>query len=348
MSADRVRGSCPGSMLRSVDVQEVDPGDADVVRRLVEVANAVRRSDSPWEHEKTVHECQGELRHGWDGEPSVAFLGTDGDTAVAVGEYAISAYDNLHLARLVVEVHPEHRRKGYGTAMLDVLCARARSDGRTSVAVNGWESASTAAFAAAHGFDQKAVEIQRRQTMGDLDQAALDRLHDDARSHASSYELVRQLGPTPEDRLEAAAVMAAAINDAPTDDLDVEDEVYTPERVRAYELAQAGRGLLVHTVFARHVESGELAGVTTVVVDQERSHAAEQHDTSVVRAHRGHRLGLLLKLEMIRWLRETQPQVATVDTWNAESNDQMIGVNELLGYRVVGRALTFQRSLSST
>jgi peptide/nickel transport system ATP-binding protein len=40
---------------------------------------------------------------------------------------------------------------------------------------------------------------------------------------------------------------------------------------------------------------------------------------------------------------EEEPQLREVDTWNAESNDHMIGVNELLGYRVLGRVLDFQR-----
>ena len=72
---------------------------------------------------------------------------------------------------------------------------------------------------------------------------------------------------------------------------------------------------------------------------------AEQHDTSVVRSHRGHRLGLLLKAEMMLWLREAQPQLESVDTWNAESNDFMISVNELLGYRIMGRELAFQKTV---
>ena len=33
---------------------------------------------------------------------------------------------------------------------------------------------------------------------------------------------------------------------------------------------------------------------------------------------------------MVRWLAEAQPQVETVDTWNAESNDHMIEVNAAL------------------
>ena len=72
---------------------------------------------------------------------------------------------------------------------------------------------------------------------------------------------------------------------------------------------------------------------------------AHQHDTSVLREHRGHRLGLLLKAEMMRWLAEQEPQIAAIDTWNAETNDHMIAVNERLGYRVMGRELAFQRRL---
>ena len=48
---------------------------------------------------------------------------------------------------------------------------------------------------------------------------------------------------------------------------------------------------------------------------------------------------------MLLWLAEAEPQLATVDTWNAESNDHMIAVNEALGYRVMGRELQFQKSL---
>ena len=49
---------------------------------------------------------------------------------------------------------------------------------------------------------------------------------------------------------------------------------------------------------------------------------------------------------MLRWLREDQPQVVSIDTWNAESNDHMIAVNEQLGYRVMGRGLEWQRTLA--
>ena len=64
-----------------------------------------------------------------------------------------------------------------------------------------------------------------------------------------------------------------------------------------------------------------------------------------MRSHRGHKLGVLLKTDMNLWLREVQPQMTEIITWNAESNDHMIAVNEAIGYRVMGRELEFQKSL---
>jgi len=325
-----------------VIVSPVDPSDADDVADLVAVTNAVRACDSPWEHLMTAREAVGELRHGWEGRPAARFLGRVDGVPVATGSYETSAYDNRHLVWVGVLVRPDHRRRGHGSALFTTLRDRARAEGRTSIGIGGWDATTTVAFATAQGLDRRAVEVNRRQWLGELDRAALAAAYDGARPHAAGYELVRVLGRSDDADLPALAAMTAAINDAPTDDLDIEDSVFAPERIRAYEDAQAARGHLLHRVVAREIATGALAGHSVVAVDGERPSLAEQHDTSVVAAHRGHRLGLLLKLEMLRWLAETQPQVATIDTWNAESNDRMIGVNELLGYRVVGRELAFQ------
>jgi RimJ/RimL family protein N-acetyltransferase len=145
--------------------------------------------------------------------------------------------------------------------------------------------------------------------------------------------------------LDAVAEMTAAINDAPLDDLEIEDEVFTSDRVAAYEKAQLASGKRLYRLIARHRRTGALAGHTVVVVEEERPQIGHQHDTSVVREHRGHRIGLLLKSAMLLWLAEDEPPLATVDTWNAQSNDYMIAVNDRLGYRVLGRGVQYQRRL---
>jgi RimJ/RimL family protein N-acetyltransferase len=57
--------------------------------------------------------------------------------------------------------------------------------------------------------------------------------------------------------------------------------------------------------------------------------------TAVTREHRGHRLGLLVKIAMLELLAAEEPQVERIETFNAESNGHMIAVNEALGYTVV-------------
>lgn len=332
-------------MLFVMKITPFGPDDAADIEAWVDLVNAVRRTDSPWEYPATPRSTAAMFRHGWDGEPSTPYLARVDGTVVGAGSLGTSEYDNLHLAWCGVQVHPERRRRGHGSEILGFLLEEVRRRGRTSVGIDGWDSESTHAFATGHGFEPKISSINRRQFLTDIDWAELDKRYDDALPHATDYVMERWPVPTPDDRLDDLAEMAAAINDAPTDDLDYEDEVFTGDRMRAYEEATHGRGQRMYRLVARHVPSGHLAGQTVVAVEGEHPERGHQHDTSVVRAHRGHRLGLLLKADMMRWLREAEPQLVEIDTWNAESNDHMIGVNEVLGYRVMGREVAYQRSL---
>ncbi|MEJ7833653.1 MAG: GNAT family N-acetyltransferase [Nocardioides sp.] len=328
-----------------MEIEQFTPDDADALRAWVEVHNAVRRHDSPWKHPLTEHEAAGALRFGWDLEVDVPFLGSHDGQVVGTAAYGASQYDNLHLAFVEVFVLPEHRRRGHGGTLFEAMVEQVRGLGRTSVLTGGWESDAARGFAAAHGLEQKSVEVNRRQVLAELDWAELDRLHAESVERAAAYDIAALPVPTPDDQLAVLAEVAASINDAPTDDLDIEDEVYSAERMRAYETAMGRREIRLHRLVARHRETGALAGQTVMAVDGERPELAEQHDTTVAGSHRGHRLGTLLKLDMLRRLRETEPQLTTIDTWNAESNDFMVGVNETMGYRAVGRALDFQKSL---
>jgi hypothetical protein len=62
----------------------------------------------------------------------------------------------------------------------------------------------------------------------------------------------------------------------------------------------------------------------------------------VFEAHRGHRLGLALKLATHRRLAEDFPEVRRIVTWNSHVNPWMIHVNEQLGYEIAYREVTYQ------
>ena len=329
-----------------MDLREFTAGDAAAVRLATCIENVRNAVDAPWELPLTEHRMTMEVRFGWDGEPGRYFLAYDGNTVVGLGHIGASEWDNLDLAWLDLKVLPEHRRSGHGAALLDGLLAEVVAADRHLIGVDAWDGTPGPAFAEAHGFVRKSQEIKRRMYLAEVPLEEVRALRDDAAAAASSsYELLRLRGRTPGDLLDGVVEMTRAINDAPTDDLEMEDEEYSPERIRTYEDAVIQGDRRLYRLVARHRESGELAGHTVVAVDVDAPEHSEQHDTSVVRTHRGHRLGLVLKAEMVLWLAEVEPQLETIDTWNAESNVHMIGVNERLGYRVLGREMQFQRRL---
>ena len=328
-----------------MDIRRFTPDDHDELLGFLAVRNESESHDCSWFHPATTRLIEGALRHGWDGEPASPYVGVVDGEIVAAGAISASERDNLHVGWVSVDVRPSVRRRGLGTAMLLHLEDELRAMGRTSVGTSCWDVGGLDSFARGHGYEHKASGINRRQYLADVDPAVVDRLHAQAAAVASDYELVRRRDRIADDELEAVAQMASAINDAPKEGLEIEDEVFDADRIRAYDDAQVSRGFALYRLMARHRRTGELAGQTVVAVDPERVGLAEQHDTSVVAAHRGHRLGALLKTGMLQWLREERPDVAEIDTWNAESNGFMIGVNQALGYRVMGRGLDFQKSL---
>lgn len=328
-----------------MQIRRFTPDDHDTVVAAVELVNAALKVDSPFDQPFTERSYALMLRHGWDGEPPETHAAWEDNRLVGVLAVDTSEWDNTHVGWLELVVHPDARGAGRGSELMAFAERRTRELGRTSIGTFGWDNEVTRGFAAKHGLPAKGTAVKRRQTLARLDRPTLEELHHDAAAHAADYELFRIVGRTPPELLGAVAEMTSAINDAPTDELDIEDEVFPAERIQGYESAQEALGQRLYRVVARHRGSGALAGHTVVVVDSERPWIGNQHDTSVVADHRGHRLGLLLKVDMLRWLGEAEPQLATIDTWNMESNGFMIGVNEKLGYEVMARELQFQRDV---
>src|ERR1700733_12881979 len=96
--------------------------------------------------------------------------------------------------------------------------------------------------------------------------------------------------------------------------------------------SRSDAGAAVHGAAA----TGEMVALTEVVVDPAHPDWAHQAITGVSRPHRGHRLGLLVKIAMLGILADAAPQGERMSTWNGAENPYMIAVNEALGYPVLG------------
>lgn len=337
-----------GAVLRDVDLTWLDrenpaTRDVDGVLAVYEAARALEMSHWP---STTASSFRAQLRYGWDGDPAeVAALRDGTGRVIGALEVSLPRWDNVHLGVVEVTVDPPLRRRGLGRSLFQAGIERLSADGRDVLLSDCFEHSVAMGFLEAMGLKQASVEAERRLDLCGLDIERLDREYAAAERTAEAYELLRMPGRVPEQLLDAVVTMTAAINDAPTDDLEVEDEVFTPERIRSFETAQLAHDRRLYRLVARDRMSDELVGHTQVAVEAERPWWGWQFDTTVMPAHRGHRLGLLLKIGMLRWLATEEPQLRTLDTWNAASNSHMVHVNEVLGYRVVANGVAWQRHL---
>lgn len=314
---------------------DVAPDDESALRRWFDLVTACHAADRP-----------GDPLPGWsawagtiqiplsDSDNRLVLAEADGET---VGWFAqwLSTKENLDASPAELMVHPAYRRRGYGRALVEEWTRRAKDLGRTRLIAEGAEGTG-AAFAAAMGFRRVLVDTQRRLDLTSMDEPRLAELLADAREHAAGYSLVQWVGDTPEPHLPGiAALQSRMTTDAPFDDLEWEQEVIDVERLREHDRVGTARGQRRYTSAAVHDATGEIVGFTTLAVFEDADDAAFQWATIVSPAHRGHRLGMLLKIENLGHLRAHEPAVRVVDTWNAASNAPMLRVNLAMGFEVV-------------
>lgn len=293
-----------------------------------------------------LEEQRQELQQVSDRARRQAWLVRESDgRPVASGWLALTLRDNTHLARCGIFVLPAARRRGHGTRLLDLLESQARAAGRgVLVAFTHWPfavgadggSAAGVAFGRAHGFDLALGEVRRSLRLP----VALP----EPPPEASAYTIRAFAGPVPDDIVEGWAALDAAIEtEAPTGELDLEPRPAAVAQVRETEALIAAQGRTTVNAVALSA-GGEVAAYTQVAVPP-REPVAYQWGTMVARRHRGHRLGLAVKVAALELLQRDHPRMRTVCTYNAEVNRHMIAVNEALGFEPVERIGQLQKRL---
>ena len=281
---------------------------------------------------------------GWSGV-------VDGEV-VAVGWLRTPLLDNLERAELSVHVLAQHRRRGHGSAMLAHLERVAGERGRTVLtgeATYAYEAGPDGTgqdgpeFARARGYDLALGDVQRALRLPVAD-ALLDRLAAEAAPHHASYTLRSWVGPVPEELLQGWADLTSLLmTEAPTGELDLEPEAASTRAVRENEavIAKQGRRLFCTVALAA---DGAVVAYSNLAVTEHEPDRAYQWGTLVRRDHRGHRLGVAVKVANLRLLQaERPPALTTLITYNAEVNAAMIGVNDRLGFAPVARLGEFQK-----
>jgi len=180
------------------------------------------------------------------------------------------------------------------------------------------------------------VDVQRMLELAGLGADRLAGLRAQAEQAAAGYSLVSWTGPVPDEFLGQAAALFTALGDAPHNP-GAGAETWDVQRGRERINDPVPRlGTRQYSLAARHDASGDLAALTQVTVDLADPGWGHQQITAVIGKHRGHRLGLLVKTAMLELLASTEPQLERISTWNAEANQHMIAVNQVIGYTVLG------------
>ncbi|WP_168207454.1 GNAT family N-acetyltransferase [Microlunatus elymi] len=317
--------------------QLVRPDDAAAVAVLTDLGNAAQAVDDPESPAGTPELTAGWLRYGWDLEPDQRYLyrPSEDDDPVGVLNVGVPKRDNLHLVTGGITVHPDQRRQGHGSAMLAELLRQTRELGRRTVWLGcAADDDGAAAFLKQHGFSYASHDARRYQWPSKVDQDHVAALYAEARQAAADYEVVRTQVPTDDQLLAELIEVTAAINDAPMGELEFEPEKFDLQRLKDFEYAGQQKGERIYRIFARHRHTGVVGGHTVMMVQPSQPTFGNQYDTAVHRDHRGHRLGMLLKIEMMRWMADAEPQIERIETWNNADNSYMINVNEAIGYRL--------------
>lgn len=288
-------------------------------------------------------------------EPKRLFVARVGEDIVARAVYETQA-SAPDVAWLTVEVLEEHRRRGMGSALLERIEAVANEENRAvrqSFALaqevpgdriappHGAGSLPLAdpgvRFALAHGYALEQVERVSSLPLPVDPLTLAAHLETALTTSGPGYRVHTWRDTTPEHWREGLTVLLTRMStDMPSAGLEAPEDPWTVERLLADERRHADDPRRTLIAAVEHVPTGQLAGFTELSVPPDLERAVTQEDTIVLHEHRGHRLGMLLKIANLDHLARARPGHPSVVTFNAEENRPMLSVNEAVGFVPIG------------
>jgi GNAT superfamily N-acetyltransferase len=324
-----------------VHVAPIDPADDLALRASYDLeARALRvgREDLP---HYSWPEMAAMWRHDDAGEKKVLLGGWEDGRMVAGGVVMAGLMDNLDKCWVGVVVDPDAQGRGLGQELLAEVERVAVAEGRsvlmaeTKLPFDEIGTHRNRRFAEKAGYTFSNVEVVRhlRLPVPDADLAGWSAR---AAARHDGYRVETFVDRIPDELLASfLEIFGQLAVDAPTGEVDWEEEVMTPERFRAQEDAFVEAGRRVYCTLAVAPDDRTAAYSTIAVPPAGTRTDASQWGTFVGREHRGRRLGLATKAANLRAVQAAHPDLRRVVTQNAETNDWMVAINEEMGFEPV-------------
>jgi GNAT superfamily N-acetyltransferase len=289
--------------------------------------------------------------------PKRVFLARRDGEPVGVLVFAWQGAEGANASWLAGGVLPDRRNRGIGTALLVHAEALAQASGRpvvqvqaTHTTIPGSERVEAATGYGGVPLDDPGVRFLRHHgyTLEQVNRfSALElpvpsdtllALRREAEGKAGAlYRTATWAGAAPEERLAGLAHLSTRMStDAPHGDLEVVEDVWDEARVRELETRLLGGGLHLLTAVVEHVPTSELVGYSRIILMPDRTRPALQGPTLILRGHRGHRLGMLVKITNLEQIAVVSPESRVIYTGNTEDNQHMLAVNQAVGFRPTG------------
>lgn len=346
--------------------ETTESADARVFLEMVRIANALCLNDAGHDY---LHEEPGEMLAFWQDQTDWTQLGfavLRGDDVIGAVKLMVSNEEDVNSLEFDLMVDPPHRGVGAEELLLAEVEREARERGIATIQTwtlhrpttagerltpsTGWGTIPAGdpqtRFQVDSGFTLEQVE---RNSVFDLTGsfAGVERMLSEALEVAGSdYRPVSWTSPTPDEYVDGFAYALSRMStDVPSGGLVIDEQHWDAARVRRRDARLRAQGLTVSVAAVLHVPSGRIAAYNELTIADDRTGATQQFGTLVLKEHRGHRLGTIVKCaNLLRW-RELVPESPRVSTFNAEENRHMLDINEAIGFAPASYAGAWKKVL---
>ncbi len=335
-----------------MDIIPLDRDDDVMLKALFGVAARSEAVSRVQPIRRTEEEFLKMVRFSFPGEREQIGVAIVDGSPVGWARVSVFERENLDKCWLQLEVDPQHRRQGVGAALVEWTEQQAKEAGRdlllTQVFVPVGDRASHAdrEFALRRGYTVSSVEIVRSLPLP-VATDLLTRYRDHAaEAMGDAYELSVHVDGVPEHLRQGVCDASNRLMlDAPTGDVEFEPESMTVEDYQTLLDHLRDKGSTFLTAVAVHRDTGVVAAYTDLSIPSGDPHVVFQWGTLVLPEHRGHRLGMGVKVANLDALAALAPGRRSVQTMNDEQNPWMVRINQDLGFEIIEDVLTMKKAL---